>query len=131
AGKISGAGAIQAKGGLQTQLSGGGGALAIQYTDPTTVLPSISAAGGSGSGGAGSIWIKGPQSIYGDLILDNGGSISQPTDLPALGHGTALAATTGATLVTDRSTDIPAYFKGHWVEIISASGTVKGIWRIG
>src|SRR6185369_12203336 len=33
-------------------------------------------------------------------------------------------------VVTDRGTDIPAYFIGNWVEIRTASGTVRGRWKI-
>ncbi|HEU4887567.1 MAG TPA: family 16 glycoside hydrolase, partial [Thermoanaerobaculia bacterium] len=86
------------------------------------------------SAGPGSIYVKGPGATYGDLTVDNGPSpraTAQATSLPSLGNGTALSGTANATLVTDRASDIPAYFKGHWVEIRNAGGTVKGTWRIG
>src|SRR5204863_8302998 len=52
------------------------------------------------------------------------------TTLSSLGSGTAQAGSSGATLVTDRGQNIPTYFGAHWVEITSASGTLKGQWRI-
>ena len=57
--------------------------------------------------------------------------VGQRTRLPALGGGVAQAGSAGELLVTDRSTNIPLYFVGHWVEITAADGTVKGAYRIG
>src|SRR5205085_8451342 len=42
----------------------------------------------------------------------------------------AVTGSTGVTLVTDRTVNIPAYFVGHWVEISNAAGAPKGTWRI-
>ena len=74
-------------------------------------------------GGAGTIYLKGPTSTYGDLTVDNGGKTGQATELPSLGCGIAQAGTTGATLVTDRAVNIPAYFAGNWVEIRDRGAT--------
>jgi hypothetical protein len=94
------------------------------------VLASASATSGFGyPGGAGTIYVKGANATYGNLTVDNAGLSGQPTVLPSLGSGTALTGTSGSTLVTDRSVDIPAYFVGHWVEI-SSGATLKGTWRI-
>ena len=138
AGRLSGAGSIEALGGRNSQCcnygGGGGGALAIEYTDPATKLPKLLAYGPSSNrtGGAGSIWVKGPSSVYGDLTVDNNGATSTVgvTELPSLGKGTALAGTIGATLVTDRPSNIQPYFAKHWVEITTAAGAPKGTWRV-
>jgi len=134
-GKISGSGRIDTSSVNATWGAGGGGAIAIEYTDPTSSLPVLaSATGASNQGypaGAGSIYVKGANATYGDLTVDNAGQSGQPTVLPSLGSGTALTGTGGNTLVTDRGSDIPTYFSGNWVQITSATGTVKGTWRIG
>jgi hypothetical protein len=133
--KISGAGRIDAgANNAPTYGAGGGGAIAIEYTDPTSTVPTTASSTGTSSqgriGGAGTIWLKGPSSTFGDLTVDNNNLTGQATVLPSLGNGTALTGTSGSTLVTDRTVDIPAYFVGHWVEI-SSGGTLKGTWRIG
>jgi hypothetical protein len=135
-GRISGTGAVETNGGPGRWGIGGGGALAIEYTDPTSVLPTLSSRTGTNTGesrygGAGSIYVMGPTSIYGDLRIDNGGLAVRPTILPSLGEGTAQAGSSGATLVTDRTTDIQPFYIGHWVEVRAADSTLKGIWRIG
>ena len=136
-GSVSGNGSITANGGASengAQGSGGGGAIAIEYG--TTLDPALEAnlraLGGSRDreGGAGSIYLKGPASVYGDLVLDNGSVVGGSTVLPSIGTGAALAGSGGATLVTDRATDIPAYFVGHWIEIRNPAGALKGTWRI-
>src|SRR5207249_418526 len=82
-------------------------------------------------GGAGTMYIKAPSAVFGSLTIDNSGrNLLRTTELPALGIGVAAAGSTGAILVTDRSTDIGAWFIGHWVEIRDAAGAVRGIWRI-
>ncbi len=134
-GKISGTGRIDAgSNNAPTYGAGGGGAVAIEYTDPTSTLPVLASATGTSNqgrlGGAGSVYVKGPNNTYGDLTVDNAGQGGQATVLPSLGSGTALAGTSGNTLVTDRGVNIPAYFAGHWVQITSG-GVVKGTWRIG
>jgi hypothetical protein len=136
-GKISGAGSIEATGNTDGPYGpgAGGGAIAIEYSDFSSALPSLHARGGwSGQGyyaGAGSIWIKGPSSTYGELTINNEGHAGQATQLPSLGSGVAQSGSAGATLVTDLVANIPAYFAGHWVEIADpATGTLKGTWRI-
>jgi len=132
-GKISGGGAVEAIGGTSCWGSGAGGAISIEYTEGT--LPIRRAYAGdsycyNNEGGAGSIYTRGPGATYGDLTVDNAGYNAQWTMLPSLGSGVAQGASTGATLATDRTTDVPLYFAGHWVEITSAAGVVKGTWRI-
>ncbi|HYI12032.1 MAG TPA: carboxypeptidase regulatory-like domain-containing protein [Thermoanaerobaculia bacterium] len=138
AARVSGSGVIEAKGGQGYYGAGGGGAIAVEYTDATGALPAMYAQTGPSThgndhrqGGAGSIYTRGPQSVYGDLRVDNQSLNGQLTDLPSLGSGVAQSGTSGATLVTDRSSNVPAYFSGHWVEITSAAGTLKGTWRVG
>ncbi|MFL6248273.1 MAG: Ig-like domain-containing protein, partial [Thermoanaerobaculia bacterium] len=136
AGKVTGVGSIEANGGANYYSHGGGGAVAVTYTDASSVLPKLHARSGANAGknhygGAGTVYVKGPQSTYGTLTIDNEGLDGQETQLPSLGRGTAAAGSTGAILVTDRAASIPAYFAGHWVEIANASGTLKGTWRIG
>ncbi|MCU1347276.1 MAG: hypothetical protein JWO56_306, partial [Acidobacteria bacterium] len=139
---VGGNGAIEARGGDEFYPAGGGGAISIEYSGTqsgTLLTAGLLARGGKGNhdnnranGGPGSIYVKGPASIYGDLLFDNKNMLgsSAAAELPALGSGAALAGSAGATLVTDRSAAIPPYFEGHWVEITSASGTLKGTWRI-
>jgi hypothetical protein len=133
-GKISGAGRIDTSSVNANWGSGGGGAITIEYTDPTSTLPVLASATGTSNqgfrGGAGTMYVKGANATYGALTVDNAGLSGQPTVLPSLGSGTALTGTTGSTLVTDRTVDIPPYFVGHWVEVSNA-GTLKGTWRIG
>ena len=81
-------------------------------------------------GGAGSIYLKGPASVYGDLLLANGSIQNGVTALPSLGAGTALAGSAGDRLETDRASAVPAYFVGHWVEIRNAGGALEGTWRV-
>jgi hypothetical protein len=135
---VSGAGTIEANGAAGSNYygtgSGGGGALAIDYgtaVDAAQQLRALGGVGGSRHGGAGTICLRGPAPSLGDLIVDNGTTTNgRSTVLPALGSGTAQAGSTGALLVTDRTTDIRPYFVGHWVEVSDAVGTLKGTWRI-
>jgi Bacterial Ig-like domain/F5/8 type C domain len=137
---LGGTGTIEADAGLGCTSGGGGGAVSVEYTSTVGALPAMSARGGLKNpascttfiaGAPGTIYVKGPQSVYGDLTLTALGAGTGTTDLPALGNGTAAAGSSGTSLVTDRATNIPAYFEGHWVRITSASGTVKGTWRAG
>ncbi|HYK00775.1 MAG TPA: Ig-like domain-containing protein [Thermoanaerobaculia bacterium] len=135
-GRITGTGTIAANGGTNTNCcnygGGGGGAVAVEYTDATSVMPVLQAVASTSSrlGGGGVVYVKGPGATYGDLTVDNRSVNGQVTELPSLGNGTAQPGTAGATLATGRSANVPAYFAGHWVEITSAGGTVKGTWRI-
>jgi len=134
-GSLSGDGTIEARGGAATSSgvgAGGGGAISLSYqTSSGALLTQLNATGGGGSlvGGAGTIWQHSAASTYGDLLI--GGYAGARTDAPGMGSGAAQAGTTGATLVTSTTTNTPAYFVGHWVEVKeSAGGPVKGIWRI-
>jgi hypothetical protein len=134
AGRIAGKGSIEAIGSSGGFDAGGGGAIAIEYSDPTTVLPAISVRTDNAQantaallGGAGSIYVKGPNATYGDLVIDNAGVVGRNTELPSFGKGTAAAGSSGATLVVS-ATPAP-YFAGHWIEISDTNG-LKGTWRI-
>jgi len=135
---VSGTGSVEASGGAGQNSgsgAGGGGAIAIEYATGT-ISWTLKAEAGANSvstaiGGAGTIYVKGPNATFGDLRVDTGTTgAGQPTVLPALGNGFAIAGTGGASLVTDRSVDIPSYFIGHWIEIRNASGVLKGTWMI-
>jgi hypothetical protein len=132
---LSGDGRIEAVGGYAgVDGGGGGGAIAVEYaTSAGTVLANLSARGGSGPrpGGAGTVLLLGPDSVYGSLQLDNEGLSGPSTDLPALGAGTAQSGSGGALLVTGRPEGVPAYFTGHFVEIHDgASGALEGTFRV-
>ncbi|MEM8932155.1 MAG: hypothetical protein AAGE94_13325, partial [Acidobacteriota bacterium] len=62
---------------------------------------------------------------------DNASVVGQDTDLPSLGSGTAAVGTAGASLVTDRTEPISAFFVGHWIEVRDAADSLRGRWRIG
>jgi hypothetical protein len=129
---IRGTGSVDASGGWGCH-DGGGGAIAIEYATASSVVPAaLATAGGSSCnaiGGAGILYLKGPSSIFGDAIIDAALDVrnftGNFTELPSLGAGLARNGTSGSTLVTDRASDIPSYFEGHWVEIEG-----KGTWRI-
>lgn len=132
---IRGFGTIDAGGGGGCQ-AGGGGAIAIEYTNAASIVPSLRAAGGASAcnrnAAPGVVYIKRPASTYGDAIIDPldvlpSAGIVPPisTELPSLGSGLAQSGTGGNTLVTDRASNIPAYFEGNWIEIAN-----KGTWRI-
>jgi len=133
---LSGAGSVSAKGSHAFYGTGAGGSIAIEYTSGTSVPWTLSAkadasdSGATHIGGAGTVYVHGPQATYGDLTIDNGGQTGQSTNLPSLGSGTVLTGSGGATLVTDRTVNIPAYFASHWVEIKGSTGLLKGTWRI-
>ena len=134
AGDASGEGSIEAEGGTinADHGNGGGGAISLEHGGTLSLpLTSTNAAGGSGGylGGAGTVFVKGPDSTFGDLIVDNKGVNGQATVLPALGSGIAQAGSSDVTLVTDK-TSIPAYVVGHWVEVSSPDATVKGTWQV-
>jgi hypothetical protein len=139
AGNLRGVGVVEARGGdAGSHAGGGGGAVAVQFgAVEGDILSRIASRGGTSwnspatsKGGAGTMYVKGPSSTFGDLSVDNGGIDGQSTVLPALGNGMAQSGSTGATLITDRAVTIPAYFAGHWVEVSDASGALKGTWRI-
>ena len=139
--RVSGSGTIETNGGLANALgAGGGGALSIEFNDGSSSLPALLSRAGTSAGvspvtglnyhaGAGSLFVKGPASIYGDLTVDSGGPNLQPTILSSLGTGSAVAGTSANVMVTNRGS-LADYFIGHWVEVSSSTGTVKGTWRI-
>ena len=134
---ISGNGAIQAKGGTGNEHgAGGGGAIAVEYSDASSGggwTTKLNAQGGatSGAGAAGTILVKGPgpNAKYGTLTIDDKGLNAGSTELPSLGLGLVVSVL-GPTFVTDRAADIPSYFAGHWVEIRTAAGALRGRWKI-
>ena len=138
AGNVAGSGAIEAVGGTTITLphdsfgGGGGGAIALEYGGLLSIPTTSFNASGSSTyhyGGAGTVFLKGPDSTFGDLTVDNKDVDGPSTVLPALGSGLAQTGSSGTTLITDK-TLIPAYFVGHWVEVSAADGTAKGTWQI-
>jgi hypothetical protein len=139
-GELSGSGSIEAVGGNSAgnslRGSGGGGAIAIDYAvadASSTLLDHLDASGGTTGvqGGAGTIYLRGPQSTTGVLTIDNRDTPgNRRTILPPLGRGIVQDGSSGATILTGRDTNIPAYFVGHWVEIEGPDRVVKGAWRI-
>jgi hypothetical protein len=138
---LAGSGTVEARSGSSCcgNGSGGGGAIALEYAviDPNaTPLDEVSAASSTAGqdGGPGSVYRVGPASVYGDLRLVNGSDGEGRTVLPSLGAGEAQAGSGGAVLVTDRidpTGAIPAYFEGHWVEVVDgATGGLKGEARV-
>jgi hypothetical protein len=134
---VAGGGAVEARGGDACcgLGAGGGGAITVEYgalETGATVLENASAASrqDNRSGGAGTVYLLGPTSVYGDLRLVNAGPEGR-TRLPALGAGVALAGSGGGVLVTDRAEPVPGYFVGHWVEVVeAATGAARGAARV-
>ncbi|HEX6641846.1 MAG TPA: discoidin domain-containing protein, partial [Thermoanaerobaculia bacterium] len=133
---IAGSGIIEANGGDAYWGPGGGGALSLSYASGTP--PQLRARPGAKltntaatRPGSGTIYTFGPSSVWGDLRVDNDGIAAfELTALHGVGSGIAQTGSAGATLVTDRLTAIPAFFEGHWIEVSTAAGSVKGMWRI-
>lgn len=108
---LSGSGSIQANGG-GFQVGGGGGRIAIDYsfigggTNDFNDLLNIAAAGGkanNGNGSAGTVLLKGPGQLFGDLYVDETttnatGSLWSP--LTTIGYGEAVQVTSN-TLTLD------------------------------
>jgi hypothetical protein len=130
---------VEANGSHANYGSGGGGAVSIEYNTSSasgvpwsvTARTNTSNNGASRQGGAGTLYVKRPTSTYGDLSIDNKGFTGEQTLLPSLGFGVIQPGSGGPDVVTDKTADIPAYFVGHWVEISTAGGVLKGTWRIG
>ena len=137
AGEVTGAGVIEARGGgaqLSSRGAGGGGAIAIEYESAAgTVIENASAAGGAAgeAGGAGTVLLRRPDQLYGDLILDNGdpGTTERWTRLPSLGSGSAASGSHGAWLDSGGA-EIADFHVGHWVEVRRPDGTLRGRWRV-
>jgi hypothetical protein len=135
-GTLDGTGSIESKGFCCGFAASGGGAISINYTSlqsGATLLNNAVASGGAGlgTGGAGSVYIKGPSSTFGSLTIDDKGPAGGITQLPSMGNGIAQAGSSGAILVTDSPANIFGFFVGHWVEVRDVSGTLKGTWHIG
>ncbi|MDA8020340.1 MAG: Ig-like domain-containing protein [Thermoanaerobaculia bacterium] len=133
-GDVSGTGSIEANGGEVPggYGAGGGGGIAVYHgSSGPSLVSELLARGGAANyaGGVGAVYLHGPSSTYGDLILDAGAVVDGITDLPSLGTGTAQAGSSGTRLETDLSS-IQPYFVGHWVEIYNASGALEGTWRV-
>lgn len=135
-GVLSGLGGIGAIGADSDDGTGGGGAVSIAYTAAEDgILERLEARAGVGSstgrfGGSGTIYLFGPGSTYGDLIVDNGGSVAtEATRLPGMGSGVAQPGSSGVTLETGNS-ELPSYFVNHWIQIEDANGAVKGTYRV-
>jgi hypothetical protein len=133
--ELGGVGTISASGGGNSgRGGGGGGAIALDYVALSgSRLPALPAAGGSSSvglvGSAGSVAVSTGLLAHPRLFVDNGG-LGATTSLPSLGGGTAASGSALAHLETGRSVAIPAYFAGHWVEVRTAGGELKGRWRV-
>ncbi|HEU4887717.1 MAG TPA: Ig-like domain-containing protein, partial [Thermoanaerobaculia bacterium] len=133
-GRITGTGVIETNSIDSCRGMGGGGAVSIEYSDATSTLPALRSRTGRSTcdslhGGAGSIYVRGPQSTFGDLTFDNGTLAGPAIPLPSLGGGTAQAGTSGSSVVISVPS-LPAYFAGHWIEIWTPAGSLKGTWRI-
>ncbi|HVR38489.1 MAG TPA: Ig-like domain-containing protein, partial [Thermoanaerobaculia bacterium] len=136
-GQISGGGAIEVRGGgdANNRSGGGGGAIAIEYGSLAgTLVNNLLVRGGistSGQpGGSGSIYLKGPQSTYGDLIVDNRNlNATYWTELPWLG-AEKVGAVNGTTATLAERAYIPESHVGNWVRVIAPDGSVRGTWRI-
>ena len=110
---LSGTGVIDANGGNANtgDGSGGGGRIAVYYTDMTGfTLANIRALGGLGNGlrgGAGTIFLKADTQEFGDLIVDNQ-AVPAPagsTPLRAVGAGTSTVL--AANVLTDVTANFP------------------------
>ena len=127
-GSVSGRGAIQARGGQGSYDGmGGGGAIALDHRNPPGVeIPTINAAGGKLNfpGGAGTILLRGPESTFGALIVDNDGTAGRVTELPALGSGEAMPGSLGPALVTAGGLST-SNLAGHW-RLDEGSGATVG-----
>ncbi|HWS71351.1 MAG TPA: hypothetical protein VN605_04525, partial [Thermoanaerobaculia bacterium] len=137
-GAIAGGGTIEAIGGATNsswQGTGAGGAIALEgSTLSGALLQHLSAAAGAAepfmsvASGAGSIYLKRADAPFGDLVVDNGGRVTAPTELPALGLAD-IAAVSGNTL-TLSSKYVAPYLTGHWVRLFAPDGSVRGTARI-
>lgn len=138
-GALSGSGGISASGGdflvLAPWAAAGGGAVAVEFGATSgAVLGILRADGGQGvslHGAPGSVFLRGPSAVFGDLLVDGLSVDGAPTVLTGLGRGTAPEGTEDSTLVLEHVAPIPPYFEGHWIEVRDgATGQVEGLWRI-
>ena len=87
--------------------------------------------GGKGrDGGAGTIYLKGPDSTFGDLLVDNDWIDGRWTILPTLGTGVVDEIDGVVRLVSEQPDDIHGFFVGHWVQVAgrrrASTGRVAG-----
>ncbi|MCK6682925.1 MAG: Ig-like domain-containing protein [Thermoanaerobaculia bacterium] len=135
-GALSGIGEVGALGQDSEAGSGAGGAISIVYSSEADgILERVNARAGGGSvsshfGGAGTVFLFGPASTYGELIVDNWDvQPAEKTVLPGLGGGLAQAGSGGAIVETGRP-EIPFFFVNHWVEVKDPGGVSKGLHRV-
>jgi len=84
-----GSGRVSADAGYGYTGAGGGGRVAVRYSDLSGLdRARITASGGTGSakGSAGTVYLKSSSQTYGDLIIDNGGPTTPRTPLPVTGQ---------------------------------------------
>jgi protocatechuate 3,4-dioxygenase beta subunit len=125
---VEGVGLVEASGSGSCK-GGGGGAVALQVTGEVEAgfLARVRASGGPGSGGpqqggAGTVYVKDGASVFGRLLVDNGGLAGQATELPALGRGVALSGSGGGVMVMGRGVEVSG-LQGWW-KLDEGSGTV-------
>ncbi|MCC6132300.1 MAG: hypothetical protein IT186_20450 [Acidobacteria bacterium] len=135
-GALSGIGEVGALGQDSEAGSGAGGAISIVYSSEADgILERVNARAGGGSvsshfGGAGTVFLFGPASTYGELIVDNWDvQPAEKTVLPGLGGGLAQAGSGGAIVETGRP-ETPFFFVNHWVEVKDPGGVSKGLHRV-
>lgn len=138
---LAGDGSIEAHGGrggsCANNPSGGGGAIAIDFTATSgSVLQNLRTYGGDRNqrGGAGTILTRGPGAVFGDLLVDNNNLASAgATVLPPIGGGTAGDWSEGRLIDTELDFDpwSRPYATGRWIELRRPDGTLKGLWRAG
>jgi len=138
-GRFAGAGTIEARGGESNggsaeRAAGGGGAIALEYESNSGLLfGKLNARGGnmfnSVNGGAGTIYLRGATSVFGDLTIDSKGLASGITELPNFGTATVTAIPSAKTAQLD-TFYIPPYFAGNYLQVTDAAGTPRGTWRI-
>jgi len=92
-GILSGAGLLRANGMSDltacSDNNGGGGRIAVLAED-FSFTGGLEARGGKSNfpaGGAGTVFVKTSDHLYGELLVDNGGAEGWPTVLPAIGSG--------------------------------------------
>ena len=104
---LSGAGAIQANGGV-SELGGGGGRIAVNYTDlatfDTTHIQSLGGAGNIGTGADGTVLLKQLASGNGALVIDGHNAATGYTNLtvPAGYVFDSISLLNGARVVADQ-----------------------------
>jgi hypothetical protein len=133
---LSGSGSLEANGGDGCIGGGGGGAIAVEYSSDSPSVPAMVANGGRASsecsgallGGAGSIFVRGPHSVFGSLTIESPTPTDGMTELPGIGGGIAAPGTSGASILSE--TPLRGSFLGHWIEVTNAQGTVKGTCRV-